>query len=82
MRIASVTISNFRCFGPEPSTVYLDRLTCLIGANGAGKSAVLQALVKLFGVLPGDPIRMRQKEACTMKSVNFSKRYVERVWGT
>jgi hypothetical protein len=34
--------------------VCLDRLTCLIGANGAGKSAVLQALVKLFGVLPGD----------------------------
>jgi putative ATP-dependent endonuclease of the OLD family len=54
MRIASVTISNFRCFGPEPSTVYLDRLTCLIGANGSGKSAVLQALAKLFGVLPGD----------------------------
>lgn len=54
MRIASVTLSNFRCFGPSPTTVLLERLSCLIGANGSGKSAVLQSLVKLFGVIPSD----------------------------
>lgn len=54
MHIDTVTLCNFRCFGPSPTTVKLDRLTCFIGSNGSGKSAVLQALVKLFGVLPSD----------------------------
>lgn len=54
MRISKVTLKNFRCFGPSPTTIDFDRLTCFIGANGSGKSAVLQALVKLFGVLPSD----------------------------
>ena len=54
MHIDTVTLCNFRCFGPSPTTIKLDRLTCFIGANGSGKSAVLQALVKLFGVRPSD----------------------------
>lgn len=54
MYIEKVKLYNFRCFGPSPTTIDLDRLTCFIGTNGSGKSAVLQALVKLFGVLPSD----------------------------
>lgn len=50
MRISSITISNFRCFGPEPTTINLSNLTSLIGTNGCGKSAVLLALVRLFGM--------------------------------
>lgn len=50
MHIQSVTIQNFRCFGPEPVTVTLDsEVTALIGSNGAGKSAFLEALKRLFG---------------------------------
>jgi predicted ATP-dependent endonuclease of OLD family len=42
---------NFRCFGPEPRTIELDpALTVLVGANGTGKSATFEALVRLFGV--------------------------------
>lgn len=48
MRITQLTVSNFRCFGPEGVTVGLDNLVALIGANSSGKTSVLQAIYKLF----------------------------------
>ena len=51
MRLESVSLSGFRCFGPDPISVPLSAdITAVIGSNGAGKTAFLQALVKLFGV--------------------------------
>lgn len=52
MKITSLTLKNFRCFGPIPVTIGLTDSTTLIGANGAGKSAGLEALIKLFGAYP------------------------------
>jgi len=50
MHIESVTLTNFRCFGPGSHTVTLDsRLTACVGVNGAGKTALMQALLRLFG---------------------------------
>ena len=50
MKIKSVTLRNFICFGETPITVELaDDLTALVGANGSGKTAVLTALARLFG---------------------------------
>jgi putative ATP-dependent endonuclease of the OLD family len=50
MHIESITLTNFRCFGPDPTTVTLDTtLTALVGANGSGKTALLLALARLFG---------------------------------
>ena len=46
MRIESVRIENFRSFKDE--TVKLDNYNCLVGANGAGKSTVLNALNLFF----------------------------------
>ena len=48
MRIASLTIQSFQCFGPEPTVIELDKTTSFIGANGAGKTAALAALCRLF----------------------------------
>ncbi len=53
MKLERITLQNFQCFGDEPSTVDLADLTALIGANGTGKTAVLQALSRIFGVTPG-----------------------------
>jgi putative ATP-dependent endonuclease of OLD family len=51
MRLISATISGFRCFGLEPTKVGISpRVTAVVGPNAAGKTAVLQALSKLFGV--------------------------------
>jgi len=52
--IKSIKISNFRCFGPEFTTVNLNDLACYVGHNGSGKSAILQSIVKLFGTSQSD----------------------------
>ncbi len=47
-------MSNFRCFGPVPVTIDLDDQTTIIGGNASGKTAILIALARLFGVTSGD----------------------------
>lgn len=49
MKIESITLKNFRCFGDSTTTIALDDVTTLIGPNGAGKSAALLALCRVFG---------------------------------
>ena len=50
MKIISISLRNFRCFGDSPVTVDLaDDITALVGANGSGKTALLIAMTRLFG---------------------------------
>jgi putative ATP-dependent endonuclease of the OLD family len=51
MRIESLRLSNFQSFGPEPTTIDLEELTYVLGPNGSGKTAVLEALSRLFSPL-------------------------------
>jgi len=46
MKLSKLRIENFRSFKDE--TIYFDDYTCLVGANGTGKSAVLTALNVFF----------------------------------
>lgn len=51
MIIENVTLAGFRCFGPDPVTVPVSpKVTAVVGPNAAGKTALLHALSKLFGV--------------------------------
>ena len=51
MRLESVTLSGFRCFGYEPIKVLLSaEITAVVGPNASGKTALLQALTKMFGI--------------------------------
>ena len=51
MRLESVTLSGFRCFSNDPITVPLSaEITAVVGPNASGKTALLQALTKLFGI--------------------------------
>lgn len=50
VRLDSVELTNFRCFGPDPHRIEFSQgVTALIGANGSGKTAVLHALCRMFG---------------------------------
>lgn len=62
MHIERLEISGFRCFGPNPIPILLDQgLTAFVGVNGAGKTAVMLALQRLFGVTP-DQRRLRRQD--------------------
>lgn len=51
LRIESITVSGFRCFGPNEIVIPIsDKVTTIVGPNAAGKTALLQAMSKLFGV--------------------------------
>ncbi len=50
MKIERLTIEGFRCFAPDGVTIPFEpEVTAFIGPNGSGKTAVFQALARLFG---------------------------------
>lgn len=62
MHIERLTLTNFRCFGPNPTCIsLLPTLNAFVGDNGTGKTAVLQALQRMFGVT-GDQRRVRKQD--------------------
>jgi putative ATP-dependent endonuclease of the OLD family len=62
MHIEKLSLTCFRCFGPEATTIDLSPgLTTFVGVNGAGKTAVLQALQRLFGIT-GEQRRLRRQD--------------------
>ena len=62
MFIEQVALTNFRCFGPITQTIYLDPgLTAFVGANGSGKTATMEALLRLFG-LTSEQRRVRRQD--------------------
>lgn len=51
MHIEKINLQNFRSFGPEGQSIAVDPdLTTLVGANGAGKTVLMQALQRMFGI--------------------------------
>ncbi|MEW4275372.1 ATP-dependent nuclease [Priestia megaterium] len=49
MIITDLFIRNFRCYGPKQEKIKLKNFTAFVGANSSGKSASLQALLRMFG---------------------------------
>lgn len=52
MKLKTIRLSNFQSFGPAPTELSLEDITYLIGPNGSGKTAALQALCRLFAFDP------------------------------
>lgn len=52
MKLHSIRLSNFQSFGAKPTELILEDITYLIGPNGSGKTAALQALCRLFAFDP------------------------------
>ena len=50
MHLEQIRLSNFRCFFQKETIVDLEEdLTCFVGNNGSGKTALIMALKRLFG---------------------------------
>ncbi|WP_320978296.1 AAA family ATPase, partial [Hungatella effluvii] len=49
MKLFKMIVSNYRCFGKEPTVIEFDDLTGFVGHNSSGKTALITALLKLFG---------------------------------
>lgn len=49
MKLDKLVVKNFRCFGSEPTVIKFDKLTSFIGSNSSGKTALINAILKLFG---------------------------------
>jgi putative ATP-dependent endonuclease of OLD family len=52
LKLIQLTLSNFQSFGATPTTISFEGMTFLIGPNGVGKTAVLQALARMFAFEP------------------------------
>jgi putative ATP-dependent endonuclease of OLD family len=51
VRLETVTLAGFRSYGPDKVAVPISpEITAVVGPNAAGKTALLHALSKLFGV--------------------------------
>ncbi|MFG2440988.1 ATP-dependent endonuclease [Streptomyces sp. NPDC048508] len=51
MFIEKLVLENFKCFGPGRTSLRLEPgMTAFIGANGSGKTAACEALLRLFGL--------------------------------
>jgi len=62
MRLAKLRIKNFRCF--KNQEVLFDNYSCLVGANGSGKSTILMALNVFFRNTnaPSDVINLQEED--------------------
>jgi len=60
MKLQCIRLSSFQCFGPAQTELSLEDLTFLIGPNGSGKTAAMQALCRLFAF---DPTLRRIKKS-------------------
>jgi putative ATP-dependent endonuclease of OLD family len=62
MYIESLNFTSFRCFGPQGQRIDLEPgLTAFVGANGTGKTALMQAMLRLFGIT-ADQRRVRRQD--------------------
>lgn len=52
MKLQTLRLSSFQSYGPGSTDVGLEAITYLIGPNGSGKTAALQALCRLFAFDP------------------------------
>ena len=56
MRLKSVSIKNFKCIKDSDEFSIDPKVTCLVGKNESGKTAILQAIAKINAARPQDAI--------------------------
>ena len=79
MKLTQLRISNFQCFGEEPTVISLEPMTFLLGPNGAGKSSVLQVLTRLFATLGDDWVITCKSAAYARAAVDAARRILKQL---
>lgn len=81
MKITTLRLSNFQSFGPEPTAIDLDDLTYILGPNGCGKTAALEALSRLFSPLEAQRrIRLEDFHVPVGQSVSHAEIEAPPLW--
>lgn len=81
MKITTLRLSNFQSFGPERTTIDLDDMTYVLGPNGSGKTAVLEALSRLFSPLAAQrKIRLEDFHARVDQSAGEAQAEEPNLW--
>ena len=73
MRIKKITVDNFRCF-KHLETELENILTVFVAANGQGKTAILEAITYLLGVILG---KLPQTQVPKLKKTDIRKEWTE-----
>lgn len=81
MKLERIIVSNYRCFGKKPTIIEINDLTGFIGHNSSGKTALLSALIKVFGERSSDRIIERSDfhipESVEPDSITMNELYIE-----
>lgn len=81
VKITTLRLSNFQSFGADPTTIDLNDLTYVLGPNGSGKTAVLEALSRLFSPLEAQrKIRVEDFHVCVDAPVGESRDSEPTLW--
>ena len=51
MKLTAVQVSNYKCIR-DPVAFDISDITCLVGMNESGKTAILEALYRLNPIIP------------------------------
>ena len=71
LKLTRLRVCNFQSFGAGPTAIDLAALCFLLGPNGTGKTAVLHALVRMFGLEPA--LRRVRKSDFHCKAAHAAK---------
>jgi energy-coupling factor transporter ATP-binding protein EcfA2 len=79
--IRNIEIRNFRCF--ERLTVEdVARVNVIVGDNGSGKTALLEAIFLALCNSPGGAVRIRQWRGMAPMATGTANRIEEALWGS
>ena len=78
--IRSIEVSNFRCF-KRLTIDDVSRLNVIVGDNGVGKTALLEAIFLPLATSTHVPMRLRQQRGLEASFSGTSQRIQEALWG-